>query len=78
MVEIWWDDASGLRHGWEVDLENISYEMVLSVGFIVKETEDHLILAQDIDAGGQHNGRSQIPRKMIQKIVILKKGVKSV
>lgn len=74
MVEVWWDDASGLRHGWELDLEKIEMQMVLSVGFIVKETDDHLILAQDVDSDGQHNGRSQIPKSMIKRITVLKKG----
>ena len=73
MVSIEWDDAAGLRHGWESSIEKLEPQTVLSVGFLLKETDDHIVIAQDVDAEGQHNGRSQIPKGMIKKIKVIKK-----
>jgi hypothetical protein len=47
--------------------------MVLSVGFLVVDTPDHIIIAQDIDEDGSHNGRTQIPRGMVRKMRMLRK-----
>lgn len=77
MVEIIWDDATSLSQGWkeaaEFDKESIKPEIVLSVGFIVKETVDYIILAMDTDGDGDHASRSQIPMGMIRKIKVLRK-----
>ena len=73
MVEVIWDDAAGLRHGWEDTVEKLEPQIVLSVGFLIRETPDHIIIAQDTDSDGQHNGRSQIPRGMIKSIKVLRK-----
>lgn len=73
LVEIHWDDATGLRHGWESDVDSIELAIVLSVGFLIKETESHIIIAQDLSPEGEHNGRSQIPKGMIKATKILRK-----
>jgi len=73
LIEVIWDDAAGLRHGWESSIEKLEPQTVLSVGFLLKETDDHIVIAQDVDAEGQHNGRSQIPKGMVKKIKVLKK-----
>ena len=77
LVEIIWDDAAGLTHGWktkeEFDKESIVPELMLSVGFLIKESPDHIIIAMDVDRDGGTNQRSQIPRSMIKKIKILRK-----
>ena len=73
LVEVWWDDASALRHGWLEVSEELKPQMVLTVGFLIKETDDYIMIAQDVDPQGMHNGRSQIPRGMVRNIKILRK-----
>lgn len=73
LVECWWDDATDLEAGWTDKVEEIKPALALSVGFLVKETKDHIVLALDTDADGHHNGRSQIPKGMVKKIKVLKK-----
>ena len=73
LVEIIWDDAAGLRHGWTAKDEMPEPQLALSVGFLLKETVDHVVIAMDTDTDGAHNGRSQIPRAMIRKITVLRK-----
>ena len=73
LYEVWWDDAAGLRNGWMERTEHPKPQMVISVGFLISETEDHIIIAQDTDPDGQHNGRTQIPRGMIKHAKILRK-----
>lgn len=77
LVECIWDDASAMTHGWktkeEFDKESVIPELMLSVGFLIKETPDHIIIAMDVDRDGGSNQRSQIPRSMVKKIKILRK-----
>lgn len=73
LVEVIWDDAAGLRHGWMDEKEELKPQLVLSVGFLIQETDDHIVIAMDTDQEGAHNGRSQIPRGMIKHMKILKK-----
>ena len=73
LCEVWWDDASALRHGWLEITEELKPQMVLSVGFLIKETEHYIMIAQDTDHQGMHNGRSQIPRGMVKNIKVLRK-----
>jgi hypothetical protein len=74
MVEVVWNDASELTSGWSNEIvEKDEPALALSVGFLVRETKEHIVIAQDSDAEGHHNGRSQIPRGMVKKIKILRK-----
>ncbi len=73
LVLVCWDDAAGLRHGWTAKEEKIEPYICLSVGFLIRETEDHILIAQDTDSEGSHNGRSQIPRGMVKKMRVLRK-----
>lgn len=77
LVEVVWDDASGLRHGWEDKVEKLEPALCLSVGFLIYENTDHIIIAMDIDQEGNHNGRSQIPRGMIKNIRVLRRKANS-
>jgi hypothetical protein len=76
LVEVWWDDAAALTHGWktkeEFERESIKPEIMISVGFLLKETEDHVIIAMDLDKDGASNQRSQIPKGMMRKLKILR------
>jgi len=73
LIECIWDDAAGLKHGWTAKEEKIEPYIVLSVGFLIRETEDHILIAQDVDGEGGHNGRSQIPRGMLKHMRVLRK-----
>ena len=73
MVEVIWNDASGLRHGWTAKSEVLEPQLALSVGFLVNESPEHILIAQDTDAEGSHNGRTQIPRGMVQRMRVLRK-----
>jgi hypothetical protein len=73
LVEVVWDDAVGLRDGWTAQHEKVEPYIALSVGFLIKDTGDHIIIAQDTDGDGSHNGRTQIPSGMVRKMKILRK-----
>lgn len=73
LYEVWWDDAAGLRHGWMDRTETPKAQMVISVGFLVIDTPDHIIIAQDTDDMGAHNGRTQIPRGMVKYMKLLRR-----
>jgi len=77
LVEVIWDDATSLSQNWENKDEfakkPLKPEIVLSVGFLVKESDDYLVLAMDTDSDGDHASRSQIPKGMVRKLKILRK-----
>jgi hypothetical protein len=73
MVEVIWDDATELPAGWTDEVQKIEPALALSVGFLIQESKDHIVLALDLDANGHHNGRSQIPRGMVKKLKVLRK-----
>lgn len=77
MVEVVWDDASELLAGWTDEIEKTEPQLALSVGFLIIDAKDHIVIAQDLDEHGQHNGRSQIPRGMVKRIKVLRKADKS-
>lgn len=78
-VAVQWDDAAGLRHGWMDKAEKPKPQLALTLGFLIVDTPEHIIIAGDTDEDGGHNGRTQIPRGMIRKVrVIHKKDVQPV
>lgn len=72
LVEVIWNDASALEHGWSQEVGEDEPKLALSVGFLIRETDEHIVIAQDTDSEGNHNGRSQIPRGMVKNIKILR------
>ena len=74
LVEVVWNDASELTSGWSQEIEEKDEPaLALSVGFLIRETKEHIVIAQDTDPNGHHNGRSQIPRGMVKKMKVLRK-----
>lgn len=73
LVEVIWDDAAGLKDGWKATHEMPDPYIALSVGFLLQDTGEHIIIAQDTDEEGSHNGRTQIPRGMVKRIKVLRK-----
>lgn len=76
LVLITWDDAGELALGWVQDSEIVPKELlVYSVGFLVKKTPKHIVLASTVGEPSANTNQFQIPRKMIKSIeIILKKG----
>ena len=72
LVEITWDDASDLESGWTSKVKP-EPAIALSAGYLIYQDEHYIILAQDCDAEGEHNGRGQIPRGMVKEITTLRK-----
>ncbi|HEX4329708.1 MAG TPA: hypothetical protein VH105_23175 [Burkholderiales bacterium] len=66
LVEITWDDASSLEHGWvDPNDEKPQPQLVKTVGFLVNESEHYLVIASTTD-GSWVNGRFQIPKGMVR------------
>lgn len=63
LVEVIWDDAS-TDNGWEEPPEKLVPELVTTVGFLVRETATHILIANSYDPN-HTNGRIQIPTGMI-------------
>jgi hypothetical protein len=74
LVEVLWDDATELKD-WkeEHEEEDLKPCLILSVGFLVKQTKSHVVICQDLSYDGMRNGRSQIPRGMVKQIKVLQK-----
>ncbi len=72
IVAILWDDATAVD-GWSTGDDEPKPCLVLSVGFLVKKTKHHIILAQDLAPDGMVCGRGQIPRGMVRQIKTLRK-----
>lgn len=73
LIEVIWDDASELTAGWTDEIDKSEPQLALSVGFLISDTKDHIVIAMDLDEQGHHNGRSQIPRGMVKTIKVLRK-----
>lgn len=73
LVEVIWNDASDMEQGWQKSIDPPKPALALSVGFLVHQDKDHIVLALDTDGKGEHNGRGQIPRGMVKSIKVLKK-----
>lgn len=79
MVEVIWDDAAGFRDGWKDKLDPLDPQLAISVGFLIVDGPDHIVIAGDTDERGAHNGRTQIPRGMVKRIRVIRKAdIKSV
>lgn len=76
LVEVLWEDASDMPSGWTDRLDDVEPSIALSVGFLLGKVNGQLVIAQDLDADGHHNGRSQIPLGMVRKIKVLRKADK--
>ncbi len=73
LVEVTWDDASSLEHGW-VDPadEKLQAQLVKTVGFLVSESDQYLVIASTTD-GTWVNGRFQIPKGMVKSVKPLRR-----
>lgn len=71
-VEIWWDDAAALDSGWlsPEEFQKLKKEpqVVLTRGWLIEETTEHLYYCCDVGPKGETNGRGQIPKKMVKEL----------
>jgi len=75
LVKVIWDDACNRSDiGWnDADDVEIKHQLVMTVGFMVKETPEHIIICSTKDMGSDNvNGHFQIPKGMVKSIKVLK------
>ena len=74
-VEIEWSDAYEMESGWHdlEDAEKITPLTVFSLGYVVKDTKEFIIISADIGRKGDSDcGRVQvIPKPWVKKIKLL-------
>lgn len=75
LVEVVWDDAAN-DNGWEIASEvEMGEELVMTVGFLIKKTRKHILLAASLSKAGEGeyhtNTRQQIPCGMIKSMRVL-------
>jgi hypothetical protein len=67
-VEIVWDDAETTALGWEhKDEVTTPPRLACTLGWLILENADYVVVAHSADADGNTNGRIQIPIKMIKE-----------
>lgn len=72
LVEVYWTDAE-TDSGWEHPGEkNPTVPLVVTVGFLVNETDQLVSIASTTGEDRAHNSRIQIPKGMIKEMRILK------
>lgn len=65
LLVVEWDDAE-TNLGWEEVPEELNPARVITAGFLVLETERHILLVGSYEPDGKHtNERMQIPKGMI-------------
>jgi len=64
LIEITWDDAA-TDSGWEDVPKKLEPSLAMTVGFLVRETKDHILVASTYD-DNHTNARIQIPKKLIK------------
>ncbi|MCA2570648.1 hypothetical protein [Microcystis sp. M42BS1] len=72
LIEIHWEDAA-TTHGWEEESE-IDYEppIVITVGFLIKETDKAYVVASTVGGDKTSNSRIIIPKGMVRFSKMLK------
>ena len=69
LVEVTWDDAES-DDGWDEPPAKLEPAIVTTVGFLIKETDAHILIASTYD-GNHTNARIQIPKSIIVKQKII-------
>ena len=77
-VRIVWDDAES-SDGWDGIPDKLDPKLVTTIGFLLLETEKHVLLAASVGHGDEDcNNRLQIPKAMIQTMEVIDGGSKAV
>jgi hypothetical protein len=65
LIHIEWKDAQ-TGHGWEHEEDlTIEIPIVITVGFLIKENEDGVLIASSVGTDRHSNARIVIPKGMI-------------
>jgi len=65
LVEVNWKDAQ-TSHGWEhSDEVELDIPIVTTIGFLIKESEDALMIASSVGTDKHTNARMLIPKGMV-------------
>ena len=72
IVLIEWEDASSLEHGWVDTEEPTEAQMASTVGFLVLNTDERVVVATTTD-GRWVNTRFQIPKGMVRSMKVIKR-----
>ncbi len=71
IVAVVWDDAE-VDSGWD-KVGEPKESLALTVGFLIKKTRKHLVIAGSITSGEYNtNQRIQIPRGMVKELIVIK------
>ena len=71
LIVVEWDDAE-TSGGWEEPPAELGEARAITVGFLIRETSKHLLIASSYDSTNTHtNGRIQIPVGMVKTRVVL-------
>ncbi len=70
LVEILWDDAA-VDTGWDEPPKTLVDQICTTVGFVVSETDQHIVIASTYSEG-HVNARIQIPKAIIKSRRILR------
>jgi len=73
-----WDDAAG-QGGWNADEQVLlSPHIVHTVGMFLRKKNNRMLLCQNYCHAAQNNGGfMSIPEKMIRRVRVLKRAIKS-
>jgi len=72
-VLVTWRDTTAFQRGWEPEasLAAVRPEVCRTVGFLVRRTPRHLVLAQSASEGGDAMGAVAIPRGFLVSVEVL-------
>jgi len=69
LVLVTWDDAAELNLGWMEESEVVAKPMLVrTVGFVIRKTSKHIIVASTIGDHAHCHAQFQIPRAMVVTI----------
>ena len=74
IVEVHWRDANG-RSGWadRREYEEHSPASIVSVGYLLKRTKDHVTIVMSLGEGEEINQAMSIPRDWVMKYRVIRK-----
>lgn len=71
LLAILWEDAE-TASGWDTtDNVHAVAPVVLTVGFLIKEGRNAIVVASTVDSEESNNARMLIPKKMIKSVEII-------
>jgi hypothetical protein len=66
IAEVLWEDAI-----WDMDGEFEKFRLSRTVGYVLTEDEDHILLSQECDAFGENKSVTRIPMSIVRSVLIV-------